>query len=248
MSGLWNGNTGALSLTFDDGRVSQIDFAIPEMTKRDIFGTFFLVAGRDNRLQFDPYGNEALRLEHWRKAAALGHELGNHSMTHSKAEDIGPAEAKVEAVDSLKIFGEDYNLRPASYCYPYTESNDAIHNEVAHHYSQARAGRSARKDKFLRPEDRFDMHAITCRHIGGSDLTVNAVSTLVLEALERKSWITLMFHTIGTGDEKAQIKPFDTVSEDQFCGMLDGLLVARKAGLWVAPFGVVAENLRQNRK
>lgn len=244
---LWNGKQAALSLTFDDGRASQIEFAVPEMNARGINGTFFLVAG-DARLQFDPRGNDVERKRMWRTAADCGHEIGSHSLTHAKAEDLGPDEAKLEAEGSLRIIKEDYNVTPVSYCYPFTDVNDAIKREVVKNYKQARGGRVARKDKFLRPESDFDMHNITCRHIGGADVTVNGVPSLILEALERRSWIVMMFHTIGSGDETSKVKPWDLVTEDQFRGMLDLLLVAKKAGLWVAPFGVVAENLRQNRK
>lgn len=63
----------AVSLTYDDALVSQLDVALPALDAHGFKGTFFLtVAG--------PV--VAARLADWRAAAARGHELGNHTLFH----------------------------------------------------------------------------------------------------------------------------------------------------------------------
>lgn len=60
-----------LSLTFDDGRSSQVDIGTPLFDKYGVKVTFLVV----------PISVEG-RLEAWRKAVATGHEIGNHSIYH----------------------------------------------------------------------------------------------------------------------------------------------------------------------
>ena len=66
-----NGKRMAISLSFDDARVSQVDTGLALLRKHGVKATFFL---QGNRIE--------QRLEGWRQAVADGHEIGNHSMTH----------------------------------------------------------------------------------------------------------------------------------------------------------------------
>ena len=66
-----NGKRMALSLSFDDGRLSQVDTGLALLRNRGVRVTFFLPGNRIEK-----------RLEGWRHAVADGHEIGNHSLTH----------------------------------------------------------------------------------------------------------------------------------------------------------------------
>src|SRR5437667_5132251 len=66
-----NGKRMALSLSFDDGRLSQVDTGLALLRNRGVRVTFFLLGNRIEK-----------RLEGWRQAVADGHEIGNHSLTH----------------------------------------------------------------------------------------------------------------------------------------------------------------------
>jgi len=65
------GKRCAVSLTFDDARVTQIDKGIPLINKHNIKATFYVL----------PCSLEK-HIDAWKKAAADGHEIGNHSTTH----------------------------------------------------------------------------------------------------------------------------------------------------------------------
>ncbi len=65
----WNGYKAALSLTYDDGDPCHLDVAVPEMAKRKLRGTFYLIAGN------------LTRADEWKKAAIFDQEIGNHTMT-----------------------------------------------------------------------------------------------------------------------------------------------------------------------
>ncbi len=76
LSGIWPEEThqAAVSLTFDDGGPTQLSRAIPEMEKRGLRATFYLC----------PRGDDyAERLAPWKEIAARGHEIGNHTLSHT---------------------------------------------------------------------------------------------------------------------------------------------------------------------
>src|SRR5688572_16691140 len=65
------GKRVAVSLTFDDGRLSQVDKGIGLLDQYNVKATFYLMPSSLKE-----------RLEGWKKAAASGHEIGNHSLNH----------------------------------------------------------------------------------------------------------------------------------------------------------------------
>jgi peptidoglycan/xylan/chitin deacetylase (PgdA/CDA1 family) len=65
------GRQAAIVLTYDDALASHLDVAIPQLDAAGLKGTFFLT-GKFPQEQ----------VERWRKAAASGHELANHSVIH----------------------------------------------------------------------------------------------------------------------------------------------------------------------
>ena len=75
----WAPYSGAVSLTFDDGRPSQLQKAIPTMERHGIRGTFYL----------GPKGDDfRKRLEPWAEVARNGHEIGNHSLSHTCSSNL----------------------------------------------------------------------------------------------------------------------------------------------------------------
>jgi peptidoglycan-N-acetylglucosamine deacetylase len=69
----WNKHKCAVVLTYDDGLNVHLDKVIPALDARGFKATFYI-----------PCNSETLnkRLQDWRKAAAKGHELGNHTIFH----------------------------------------------------------------------------------------------------------------------------------------------------------------------
>src|ERR1700681_42282 len=75
----WNNHPAAASLTFDDSRAVHLDVVAPELNKRHLRATFFLIVSKTTRL-----GD-------WQKLQSQGHEIGNHSVTHEHATDLTKA-------------------------------------------------------------------------------------------------------------------------------------------------------------
>lgn len=230
---LFNGNRAALSLTFDDALPEQLQWAVPEMDEVDIKGTFFAITSC-NEYPLDVNG--------WRKAVAAGHEIGSHSVNHKKAATLSEFDANFEAVESKRILENHFGTPITSYCYPYTDAPPFLQNAIQRAgYKQARGGRTARRDKYVMPGDGVNPLLIPCFHINGGVFDHGDIYAYIDAALERKAWLTLMFHGVGPNQ-----KLWDNVAEEKFHELCGFLKVAKGRGLWTAPFGTVAENLRQN--
>jgi peptidoglycan-N-acetylglucosamine deacetylase len=65
------GKRAAVSLSFDDARLSQVDTGLALFRKLGLKATFFLEASNVDK-----------RLAGWKQAVADGHEIGNHTVTH----------------------------------------------------------------------------------------------------------------------------------------------------------------------
>jgi peptidoglycan/xylan/chitin deacetylase (PgdA/CDA1 family) len=112
------GKKMALSLTFDDARLSQPDKGIPLLDKYGVKATFYISPG--SMLQ---------RIDKWRKAVNNGHEIGNHSVLHpcsgnflwsrSRAlEDYTLERMKTELDSANRLIKETLGVDAVSFAYP----------------------------------------------------------------------------------------------------------------------------------
>lgn len=74
----WPGNAKmALSLSFDDGRPSQIDVGLPLLRKLGVTATMYVMPDQ-----------VSWKLEGWKQAVLEGHEIGNHTINHPCTENF----------------------------------------------------------------------------------------------------------------------------------------------------------------
>ncbi len=110
----------ALSLTFDDGRDSQVDVGLPLLDSFGVKATFYPLP--------EAVGE---RLEGWKAAVAAGHEIGNHTVGHPCTgnfswtrydgvvlEDYDLQRMRREIVDANDQLKAALGVRPASFAYP----------------------------------------------------------------------------------------------------------------------------------
>jgi peptidoglycan/xylan/chitin deacetylase (PgdA/CDA1 family) len=112
------GKRAAASLTFDDARPSQIDTGLPLLEKLGVRATFFVSPD-----------NVEKRLEGWKRAVRLGHEIGNHSMTHpctgnyafsrsNALEDYDLERIARDMGAAQQAIGRLLGVTPVSFAYP----------------------------------------------------------------------------------------------------------------------------------
>ncbi len=112
------GKRAAISLTFDDARLSQVDRGIPILDEYDTKATFYVSIKSLEK-----------RLEAWRAAVANGHEIGNHSLLHpcsgnfpfsrDKAlEDYTLDQMRSELRQASDTIEDLLGVKPVSFAYP----------------------------------------------------------------------------------------------------------------------------------
>lgn len=112
-----HGKRAAVSLSFDDARVSQVDAGLPILDKHGVKATFYLSPSRTHE-----------RLNAWQRALANGHELGNHTMTHpcsanflwsreNALEDYTLERMERELLDANAFIEQTFGVKPSTYAY-----------------------------------------------------------------------------------------------------------------------------------
>jgi peptidoglycan-N-acetylglucosamine deacetylase len=112
------GKKMALSITFDDARLSQIDTGIPLLDRYGVKATFYVSPG--SMLE---------RSDKWRMAVNNGHDIGNHSLYHpcsgnfvwsrNRALEEYTLQKMMTELDSAsRLIKETLGIQPLSFAYP----------------------------------------------------------------------------------------------------------------------------------
>ena len=122
----------AVTFTFDDGHLPHATELSPLFAERGIPVTFYIVTnwvGGENKATWD----------HWREAAALGHEIGNHSASHPQLPGLSDERLNREIVATAATISDEIGIAPPSYAYPFCKHDERVRELVFAHHASARA-------------------------------------------------------------------------------------------------------------
>lgn len=236
-----DGKKVALSLSFDDARLTNVDKGTVLLDQYGVKATFFVVPSAVKK-----------RLEGWKKAVASGHEMGNHSVNHpcsgnftwsrEKAlEDYTAEKMRAELVEANKQVKELLGVTPEVFAYPCgqmfmgrgrnTKSYVPVVDELFI------SGRGWRNEA---PNDPAycDMAQIYGMEMDGKDF--GEIKELIETARKTGQWLVLAGHeTSESGGQTTRL------------AMLKQLCEYAKDpanGVWIAPIGTVAKHVLKQRK
>jgi peptidoglycan/xylan/chitin deacetylase (PgdA/CDA1 family) len=192
------GHRAAVSLSFDDARESQLDVGVPVFAETRTKVTFYLTAS-----------NLGDRAADWKKAAAAGHELGNHSMAHpcsgnfewSRAralEDFSVDRMRGELTDANRAIEAATGVLPRTFAYPcgqtFVGRGRAVVSYVPLVSELFLAGRLWLSEA---PNDPgyVDLAQITGYPM--DDVDFSELEPVVRDAIARGQWLVLAGHDIG---------------------------------------------------
>ncbi len=113
----------AVCVAFDDGKQSGLRLAAPILAREGAVATYFVVPGWLGR-------RNVLERSEVRKLAALGMEIGSHSLTHPFMTRLAPGDLERETSGS-KAYLEDLLGRPVeSFSYPWGDTNRRVQAAV----------------------------------------------------------------------------------------------------------------------
>jgi len=194
------GKRGAISLTFDDARFSQIDRGLPILDEYGTKATFYV--------SIRPLEE---RLDAWKKAVANGHEIGNHSLTHPCSgnfpfareralENYTLDKMRYELEESNNIIKRLLGVRPVSFAYPcgqkFVGRGRNLKSYVPLIAEEFLAGRGW-MDEWANDPTFCDMAQLMGVELDGKDF--EQVKQLIDRTLANGGWLVFCGHDIGEG-------------------------------------------------
>ena len=195
-----NGAEMALSLTFDDGRPTQVTHAIPLLDAFEVKATFYS--------QPENLRNE---LAGWRRAVAVGHEIGNHTVGHPCTgnfawvrydgvvlESYDLERMRAEIVQANDEIEEMLGVRPVSFAYPCGQTYVGRGRDTRSYVPLvAELFQTGRRwlDETSNAPDHFDTAQVMAMRMDGEDFA--AVQRMVERARHSGNWLVLAGHGVG---------------------------------------------------
>lgn len=201
-----DGKRMALSLSFDDARLSQADVAMPILDGPGVKGTFYV-----------SMRNVALRLLRWRETVAHRHEVGNHSLLHACSGNFDFARANPlesytldrmerELLQAGEQIDETLGVRPTTFAYPCGQTfvgrgelQRSYVPIVARHFL---VGRHAFNE--------VHNHPVYCDLAMATSLdldckTLDEAMAMIERAAADDGWLIFMSHDVGDGGRQTTL-------------------------------------------
>jgi len=238
----WAPYWGAVSLTFDDGRPTQLANAIPLMDEAGLRGTFYLNPSGKNWMK---------RMEPWVEVGRRGHEIGNHTLSHVCTNNLwgergGLEDRTLEEIEADIVAAQERLVQVApqrkdwTFCYPcynaFVGEGVARRSYVPVVAKRFLAGRGAGEygfANFPRVVDLACVGSTCCTRMGGFEM-IGLVEALAARGL----WQVLVFHEIDGSHQ--------TTASWDFKLLLD-YLRRRSNEVWCAPVAEVARKIADAR-
>ena len=237
-----NGKRAAVSLSFDDGRPSQLDRGMPILDGCGARATFYVSLENVRR-----------RVGDWARAAERGHEIGNHSMTHPCSGNFAFSRGKAleeytlpriegDLLQASEAIREALGTTPVTYAYPCGQTFVGRGKEcrsyvpvVARHFL---VGRGA-FDETCNDPAFCDLAQAMSRD--GDACSLAELRAMVDQAVEAGGWLILMGHDVGeAGLRQVTVA---TALEALCRHMLDA-----GSGIWLDTVAAVGRYVQERRQ
>ncbi len=234
------GKRVAVSLSFDDGRASQVEGGTALLDRYGVKATFYVVPSAVEK-----------KLEGWKQAAASGHEIGNHSLNHPCSGNFAWARAKSledytidqmrrELTDANRRITELLGVTPESFAYPCGQTfvgrgvgTQSYVPVAASVFVTARGW----LDEAPNDPSYVDFAQLTGIESDGKDF--EQILAIVGAARQTGSWVVLAGHDIGKGGAQTT----RVAMLERLCAYAND----PSNGVWMAPVGTVAKYVRARR-
>jgi peptidoglycan-N-acetylglucosamine deacetylase len=212
-----DGRRAAVSLTFDDSRLTQIDQGVPLLDAFGVKATFYA-----SLTQLEQ------RVAGWRRAVGAGHEVGNHTINHPCScnfqwgtphvlEGYSLEGMEHELLAANERLEELVGVRPRTFAYPcgqkFVGRGEAVHSYVpliARHFV---AGRGFRDESCNAPA------CCDLAQLFGVDfdrMTFAEVRTWLDATTQRGGWLVLAGHDMGANERQGVSR----ATLEETCGYL----------------------------
>lgn len=237
------GIRGAVSLTFDDARPSQLDHGVPLFDRYGVKATFYVVPRAVAQRQAD-----------WRRAAQHGHECAGHTLSHPCScnfsfmaeqpfalERMTLEKMEAELTESNRQIENLVGTKPISFAYPcgqkFVGRGETLQSYVplvARHYLTGRGWR----DEYFNAPDRCDLAQLAGIEFDG--VSFDDVLPQLETAAQTGNWIIFAGHDIGPEPRRQLTSTALLEALCQYCR-------DPAHGLWLDTVGTIGTYIHQHR-
>jgi peptidoglycan/xylan/chitin deacetylase (PgdA/CDA1 family) len=234
-----SGKRCAVSLSFDDARITQIEHGVSILDTHDVRATFYVTPSLMDQ-----------RLDQWRAAARSGHEIGNHTVTHpctgnleftraNAIEDYTLERMDAELAQANAIIEDKLGVTPRTFAYP-CGGTFLGRGETAASYIPLVAKRFLAGRGYWEPYPNAPGVCDLAHLLGCSldALSFEQVKTLIDRTIEEQGWLILVGHDVRPKDWQG----VDPAVLADICQYLNS-----KADIWTDTIASVAEYIRGAR-
>lgn len=237
----WKNKKCAVALTYDDALNVQLDKVVPALDSFSFKGTFYLIGSSP------AFTN---RITDWRKAAAKGHELGNHTLFHP-CYGKRPGREWVRPDYDLNIYTMERVTNEIKMNSALLEATDGKKKRtLACPCGDSKVGDSSFlyrvKDDFVAMRDGTpdanDVNGfgnVTIQWMGPNGHTGEQLIDAVKKAMESNALLIFVFHGVG-GDHSLNVS---TKAHSELLHFLK----KNESQVWVAPFIDIAEHIKAGK-
>ncbi len=230
----------AISITFDDARLSQIDKGIPLLDSYGVKGTFYV--STSSMMQ---------KVDGWKAAVYNGHDIGNHSLLHpctgnflwsqEKAlEDYTLKKMSIELDSASQYIEAILGVSPTSFGYPcgqtYVGRGHQTRSYVPLISAMFETGRTWMDEG---PNDPVycDLAQLTGMELDGKSF--NSILKLIEAARENGSWLILAGHEMDhAGNQTSRLSTIDSLCQ---------YVLDPDNGIWIDHVANVGRYVRKQR-
>ena len=236
------GRRAAVSLSFDDARLSQIDVGIPILDRYNVKGTFYISPGSVEK-----------RLDGWRKAVAAGHEIGNHTLTHpcsgnfafvrqngNPLEDYTLDRIERDILQANEVMRSVLGVTPTTFAYPcgqkFVGRGEQVQSYVPVVAKHFLVGRGAFDEDQNDPAFCDLAQAFAMDADGAS---FERLKVLVDKAVKEGGWLILLGHEIGEpGRQRIGAQTLDELC--RYC-------LSSESGIWFDTVAAIGAHVNRAR-
>ena len=197
----WGGKKCAVVLTYDDAINQHLDNAVPLLDSLGLKATFYITA-------YSP--SMQTRLNVWRKLAANGHELGNHTLYHPCIGGKGREWVKADydmskysvqrMIDETRMTNlflqalDGKTTRTFAFtCGDMKIGDSSFINAMKNDFVAARAVRNE-----MHTIDKIDLYNVDCYMVNNN--TAGQMIEWVKKAMNDNALLVILFHGVGGGN------------------------------------------------
>jgi peptidoglycan/xylan/chitin deacetylase (PgdA/CDA1 family) len=186
-----------ISITFDDGFMSQYTNAFTTLKKYGLNGTFYIVT---NYLGTSPYMTKNNMIE----VSSAGNEIGSHTINHVHMPILTDSALDLELSFSQSFLQGILGKPVINIASPFGEYSTTVLTAIKKYYVSHRSTEAGYNTK-----SNLDLYNVKVQNVR-ANVTTATVKSWIDKAINDKSWLVLTYHRVETSNADL----YNTIPQD----------------------------------